>query len=47
LQGLVLARSGDFKRANQLLAELAAEGAADAETSGAVIPSKPIEAILE
>lgn len=34
LQGLVLARSGDVERANQLLADLAAEGNADAETSG-------------
>jgi class 3 adenylate cyclase len=34
LQGLVLARSGDVERANQLLADLAAEGNADAETLG-------------
>jgi class 3 adenylate cyclase len=34
LQGLVLARSGDMERANRLLSDLAAEGAADAETLG-------------
>jgi class 3 adenylate cyclase len=34
LKGLAVARSGDIERANQLLRELAAEGAADAETLG-------------
>ena len=34
LQGLALARSGDFERANRLLAQLAHEGCADAETLG-------------
>jgi class 3 adenylate cyclase len=34
LKGLALARSGDVERANQLLAELAAEGTSDAETLG-------------
>jgi hypothetical protein len=34
LQGLALARSGDFERANRLLAQLAQEGCADAETLG-------------
>ena len=34
LQALALARSGDVERANQLLAQLAAEGQGDAETLG-------------
>jgi len=34
LQGLALARSGDLKRANRLLTELADEGCDDAETLG-------------
>jgi tetratricopeptide (TPR) repeat protein len=34
LKGLVLARSGDVERANQLLSELTAGGTADAETLG-------------
>jgi class 3 adenylate cyclase len=34
LKGLAVARSGDIARANQLLCQLAAEGAADAETLG-------------
>lgn len=34
LQGLALARSGDFERANRLLAQLAHEGCADTETLG-------------
>lgn len=34
LQGLALARSGDFERANRLLTQLAHEGCADAETLG-------------
>ena len=34
LKGLAVARSGDIERANQLLGQLAAEGAADAETLG-------------
>jgi class 3 adenylate cyclase len=34
LKGLAVARSGDTKRANQLLGELAAGGSADAETLG-------------
>jgi len=34
LKGLALARSGDVERANQLLADIAAEGTSDAETLG-------------
>jgi class 3 adenylate cyclase len=34
LKGLVLARSGDVERANQLLCDLAAEGTTDAQTLG-------------